>query len=133
MKHPAGKTVQELHTKWRKDTAYRKAYEALEEEFGVAEALTTARTHAGLTQERLAEIMGTKQSSVSRLEAGAKDPRLSTLGVYAAATGVEFRIMPRAGGYRITMSSGGRAIRRDAVTGRPVKHGARKPATGKKA
>jgi len=37
----------------------------------------------------MAEKMGTSQPSVARLEAGAADPRLSTLERYAAALGVE--------------------------------------------
>jgi transcriptional regulator with XRE-family HTH domain len=46
-------------------------------------ALVACRTGAGLTQESVAERMGTTQSAVSELEGGATDPRLSTLQRYA--------------------------------------------------
>jgi ribosome-binding protein aMBF1 (putative translation factor) len=48
------------------DPAYRQAYDALEDEFTVAAALIRARANAGLTQEQLAERMGTKQEVVAR-------------------------------------------------------------------
>ena len=40
--------VQNLHRKWMKDPAYRKAYDALEEEFALAEALIKARARAAI-------------------------------------------------------------------------------------
>lgn len=39
---------------WNKDTAYRKAYDALEEEFSLASAMIRARANAGLTEKQLA-------------------------------------------------------------------------------
>ena len=44
------------HKKWLKEPKYRKAYEALEEEFVLAEAVMDVRNHAGLTQQELAQI-----------------------------------------------------------------------------
>jgi transcriptional regulator with XRE-family HTH domain len=47
-----------------------------------------ARRHAlGLSQTEVAARMGTSQSAVARLEAGAGDIRLSTLERYATAVG----------------------------------------------
>ncbi len=50
----------------------------------------------GLTQKQLAELVGTKQSSIARLERGATPPNLSFLGKVAAALGarVEVRLSP---------------------------------------
>ena len=42
--------VSELHKKWMKKPKYRKAYQALEEEFTWAGAVIEARSRAGLTQ-----------------------------------------------------------------------------------
>ena len=47
------------------------------------------RRDAGLSQTEVAARMGTSQSAVARIEAGATDVRLSTLLRYAEAIGHE--------------------------------------------
>ena len=51
-------------------------------------------TEAGLTQEKLAELMGTKKSNISRLESFKSNilPKVETLMKYARATGHELRV-----------------------------------------
>jgi DNA-directed RNA polymerase specialized sigma24 family protein len=49
--------------------------------------LVGQRQAAGLSQTEVAARMGTSQSAVARLEAGATDTRASTLERYAAAVG----------------------------------------------
>ena len=59
--------------------------------------LLAARSRAGLTQEDVAESMGTTKSAVSRLEAvGKHSPSVTTLKKYARAVGceVEIRLVP---------------------------------------
>lgn len=58
--------------------------------------VTRLRLLRGLTQEQLAEIVGTKQSSIARLESSATVPSLSFLTKVAAALGarVEVRLTP---------------------------------------
>ncbi len=51
--------------------------------------LAQRRQEAGLSQTEIAARMGTSQSAVARLEAGAADVRASTLERYAAALGTE--------------------------------------------
>lgn len=51
--------------------------------------LAQRRQEAGLSQTEIAARMGTSQSAVARLEAGAADMRASTLERYAAALGTE--------------------------------------------
>ena len=85
--------VSELHEKWLSDPAYRQEYEALEEEFSLAQCLIEARTRAGLTQAELASRMKTTQSVVARLESGRVRPSTSTLQKYAAATGSKLKIV----------------------------------------
>jgi transcriptional regulator with XRE-family HTH domain len=84
--------IDDLHRKWSKDPAYREAYEALEEEFQLAEALIAARTRAGLSQTQLAERMHTSQSYVARLEGGKVHPSTDALARFAKATGTRLRI-----------------------------------------
>jgi transcriptional regulator with XRE-family HTH domain len=59
-------------------------------------ALRQARIDAGLTQAQLAARLGTKQSVVSRWEAGREDIRLSTLSRFLRACGLraEVRTLP---------------------------------------
>src|ERR1700686_5876066 len=71
--------ITELHKKWMKEPKYRKAYEALEEEFVLASAVIDVRNRAGLTQEELARKMGTTQPVVARLESGRSRPSMQTL------------------------------------------------------
>lgn len=51
--------------------------------------LAELREERGLTQEAVASLMGTTQPVVARLEAGGRDPRLSTIERYAAALDIE--------------------------------------------
>ena len=77
---------------WRKDPAYREAYDALDEEFALAGQIIEARVRAGLTQEQLAERMHTSQSNITRLEGGRSKPSTSTLQKIAAATNSRLRV-----------------------------------------
>ena len=79
--------VTDLHKKWLKEPRYRKAFEALEEEFALASAVIDVRNRAGLTQEQLAKKMGTTQPVVARLESGRSRPSMRTLERLADATG----------------------------------------------
>jgi transcriptional regulator with XRE-family HTH domain len=90
--------ISEMHKKWMKEPKYRKAYEALEEEFVLASAVVDARNRAGLTQEALAQKMGTTQPVVARLESGRTHPSMRTLERLADATGSRLLISfePRA-------------------------------------
>ena len=67
------------------------AYDALEDEFSLAKAMIQARAESGLTQEDLAERMGTTQSTVARWESGKALPSCRTLMRLAEATGTRFR------------------------------------------
>jgi DNA-binding XRE family transcriptional regulator len=72
---------------------FNRAYEALELEYQVVNQLLKARSRAGLTQDIVAERMGTTKSAVSRLEsAGKHAPSLATLKRYASAVGCELQV-----------------------------------------
>jgi ribosome-binding protein aMBF1 (putative translation factor) len=78
--------ITEMHKKWMQEPKYRKAYQALEDEFAVAKAVIAARNRAGLTQSELARKMGTTQPVVARMESGRVQPSLQTLQRLAKAT-----------------------------------------------
>jgi DNA-binding XRE family transcriptional regulator len=72
---------------------FTEAYEALALEYQLADQMLKARSRAGLTQDAVAERMGTTKSSVSRLEsAGKHAPSLATLKRYASAVGCELQV-----------------------------------------
>jgi ribosome-binding protein aMBF1 (putative translation factor) len=79
--------ISEMHKTWMKEPKYRKAYEALEDEFAVAKAVIAARNRTGLTQIELARKMGTTQPVVAKMEGGRIQPSLRTLQRLAQATG----------------------------------------------
>ena len=74
------------------DPEDRAAYEALEEEFAVIDAMLKTRRRSRLSQAEIARRMGTTESAVSRLENGRVKPSTRTLERYAAATGHRLRI-----------------------------------------
>lgn len=84
--------VEDTFAEWRKDPEYVAAYDALNEEFALAEALIKARGAARMTQEQVAKAMGVTQEAVARLESGRNMPSTRTLKRYAEATGTRLRI-----------------------------------------
>lgn len=60
-------------------TPEREQFDRETEAFCLAETLKEERIRAGLTQEQLAERIGTKKTYISRLENGKSDVQLSTL------------------------------------------------------
>ncbi len=60
-------------------TPEREQFNKETEAFCLAETLKEERLRAGLTQEQLAERIGTKKTYISRIENGKADVQLSTL------------------------------------------------------
>jgi len=82
-----------------KRKGFKEAYEGLADEYALVRELLAARSRAGLTQEAVAELMGTTKSAVSRLEAaGRHAPSMTTLKKYAQAVGchLEIKLVPDA-------------------------------------
>jgi predicted transcriptional regulator len=75
-----------------KRTDVRAEYDALAEEFSIAEALIRARSEADMTQTDVAEKMHTSQSYVAKMEGGQVSPSIKALQRYAAATGSRLKI-----------------------------------------
>ncbi|MBF0400809.1 MAG: helix-turn-helix transcriptional regulator [Magnetococcales bacterium] len=75
---------------------FKAAYDALEDEYAVLALFLGARKAAGLTQEEVAQRMGTTKSAISRLESslgnGRSSPSLATLRRYAAAVGYKLEL-----------------------------------------
>lgn len=56
--------------------------------------LAQERERQGLSQEKVAAVLGTKQPNVARLERGAVDPKHTTLVRYAALLGRRIVLQP---------------------------------------
>ena len=59
-----------LLKKQLKNEEFRKEYEAMEEEFEIAKEIIGLRKKANLTQKQLADMAGTSQPAIARLESG---------------------------------------------------------------
>jgi transcriptional regulator with XRE-family HTH domain len=73
-----------------------------------AHQVARLRILRGLTQEQLAELVGTKQPGIARLESGASTPTLSFLRKVAAALGARLavRLVPLQDEEQVTGLSG---------------------------
>jgi transcriptional regulator with XRE-family HTH domain len=85
------KSFDKIKKSWQKDAEFQKEYDALDVEFALARSLIEARVRSGLTQEELADKMGTSQPTIARLESGHK-PSLKTLERVAQVTGSKLMI-----------------------------------------
>ena len=90
-------TYDEMKAKMLEDPEVRAEYERIErEEMPMLDMIFNARRETGLTQEQVAERMGTKASAVARLEAslvsGKHSPSIATLRKYATALGKQLDV-----------------------------------------
>jgi DNA-binding XRE family transcriptional regulator len=69
-------------------------YDALAPAFEIKRQMIAMRKAAGLTQEQMAELLGTKKSNISRLESvnSQNSPKLSTLEDYARVLGYTVKV-----------------------------------------
>ncbi|MFQ8734845.1 MAG: helix-turn-helix transcriptional regulator [Bilophila wadsworthia] len=79
----------------RDNPEYKAAYDALEQEFAIANALIQARSEAGMTQKDVAEKLGVSQPAVARMESG-KNISIKAIARYAKAVGrpINLSILP---------------------------------------
>ena len=82
-------THNELKNKALKKSSVQKEYERLEPEFTLLREMLRARNKVGLSQAQIAERMGTKSPSITRLESslssGKHSPSLATIKKYLEA------------------------------------------------
>lgn len=68
-----------------KNPAIKAEYDKLQPEFAMIQAVIDARVKKGVTQKKLAQKIGTKQSVISRLESGRANPSVAFLKKLAQA------------------------------------------------
>lgn len=88
------KTLKDWQAEQKQDPEFVAASNNLEPGYRIARL----RIQRGLTQQQLAEIVGTRQPSIARLENGTSVPSLSFLDRIAKALDarIELHIVPRA-------------------------------------
>jgi HTH-type transcriptional regulator/antitoxin HipB len=86
------KASQYISNRKQIDPEFAKGYDEGLDELKLSHMLKEARSKAGLTQEELAEKIGTKKSAISRMEKHAKDLKVSTLEKVAHALGLKVNI-----------------------------------------
>lgn len=74
------------------DHEFLAEYEALEAEVAIKQAMIDARKVSGLTEAKLSELTGIKQSDLMELESGLFDPPLSMLKLLARGMGKRLRV-----------------------------------------
>ena len=86
------KNFREMLEKALKNPEFKKAYDDLDVEFKILDALMLARTERGLTQKQIAEKIGTKQSAIARFESGMHSPTIPFLKKLAEGLGLKLVI-----------------------------------------
>ncbi|MBU2497976.1 MAG: helix-turn-helix domain-containing protein [Proteobacteria bacterium] len=77
------------------DPDFAKGFEEGYRDFKIGVILRQAREDAGLTQEELADRVGTQKTAISRIENHAEDIKLSTIQKVAKALGKNLEISLR--------------------------------------
>lgn len=76
----------------RTDPAFRDAFEDAFEKVQFSQSLRQAREARSLSQAQLAELVGTKQPAIARLESGRVTPRIDLLQKIARALNMKLVI-----------------------------------------
>lgn len=87
------KTYKRFKEEFLRDSENRKAYESLDVEFKIYNALVKARIEKGLTQKQLASKLGIAQSALARFESGRTNPTLSFLQRVASGLGLKLTVV----------------------------------------
>ena len=85
-------TLSEIKKEWMKEPEFKKAYNDLEVEFKLIELMIDCRLKKGVTQKQLAELVGTKQSSIARFESGNYNPTFAFVQKLATALGAKIKV-----------------------------------------
>jgi len=88
------RSFEQFRKKALKKPGVRAEYDALAPAFEMKRQMIALRRAAGLTQEQMADLLGTKKSNISRLESVSSEvsPRLSTVEDYARALGYKVKV-----------------------------------------
>lgn len=83
----------EIKEQLMQDAEFKAEYEKLKPRYEVISEIIKARVEQNITQEDLANRIGTQKSNISRLESGNYNPSLSFLEKVARGLGKEIHIV----------------------------------------
>ncbi len=87
------KTFKQSMEEFLRDPENKKAYDSLEVEFKIHNALIETRIQKKLTQKQLASKLGITQSALARFESGRTNPTLSFLQKITSGLGLKLTII----------------------------------------
>ncbi len=82
----------QLKAKALKNAAVKTEYDALTPEYNLIKSIIRERQKRGLSQQALAERIGTRQPVISRLERGEGNPTLHQLQKIASALDLKLKV-----------------------------------------
>jgi len=86
---------EEFEAELLKRPGIRKEYDALKPKYNIIRSIIERRNQLQISQAQLAEIIGTKQPAISRLENGAYNTTLSTFFKVADALDLDISVKVR--------------------------------------
>ena len=91
------RTIDDHFADCMKDPEFARVYEEMKPELETFRALTDARTQKSMTQKELAKKAGIRQSEISRIESGKRNPSVKLLQRIADAMGMtlEIKFLPK--------------------------------------
>ena len=88
----AGVKFVEVHNRLMKDEEFKVEYEKLKPRYELIAQIIDARKELNITQEELAQRVGTQKSNISRFESGSHNPSLDFITKIARSLGKEVHI-----------------------------------------
>ncbi|MCL1820633.1 MAG: helix-turn-helix transcriptional regulator [Oscillospiraceae bacterium] len=88
----AGAKFEEVHERLMKDEEFKSEYEKLKPRYELIAQIIDARSRLDITQEELAQRVGTQKSNISRFESGSYNPSLDFITKIAKSLGKEIHI-----------------------------------------
>ena len=88
----AGVKFEEVHNRLMKDDEFKAEYEKLKPRYELIAQIIDARNKLNITQEELAQRVGTQKSNISRLESGSYNPSLDMITKIARSLGKQINI-----------------------------------------
>jgi len=88
----AGAKFEEVHNRLMKDEEFKTEYERLKPRYEIIAQIINARSQLNITQEELAQRVGTQKSNISRFESGSYNPTLDFVTKIARSLGKEVHI-----------------------------------------
>jgi len=91
----AGAKFEDVHNRLMKDEEFKAEYEKLKPRYELIAQIIDARSEQNITQEELAQMVGTQKSNISRFESGSYNPSLDFVIKIAKSLGKEVHISLR--------------------------------------